>query len=283
MAITYEKLMNLKAEPLEFSYTERDSIFYALSVGLGRNPVDADELSYVYENAVLRAVPSQASVVARRNILLGSGIDRSRVVHGEQRLTLNRPLPPRGEVIARSRVVEALDKGEGKGALIYVETAVSDAGSGELLFSTLSTSFARGDGGFGGPEGPGLAPHTVPERPPDLSVETTTRPEQALLYRLNGDLNPLHADPVLARSVGFEAPILHGLCSYGIACRQILGSVAAYDNTRIATFDVRFSAPIYPGETIVTQIWVDGSVVSYESFCKERQVKILSNGKCTLN
>ena len=145
-----------------------------------------------------------------------------------------------------------------------------------------NTIFARGDGGFGGPTGPVIEVHQLPNRAPDLRHVTETRLDQALLYRLNGDRNPLHADPELAKRAGFKAPILHGLCSYAIACRAVLATVCDYDPTRIASFDVRFTSPVFPGETIVTEIWVDGDVVSFRSLVEARGVVSINNGKCLL-
>ena len=283
MTVTYEQLMALRADNQTFSYSAKDTILYALSIGLGRDPLNLAELDFVFEGRGPRVVPSQAAVVGRRNILLGSGIDRAKSVHGEQRLTFHRPLPPAADCIANMRVTEVLDKGAGKGAVIYIETVVTEAASGEKLFTGLSTTFARGDGGCGGPDAGGLPPHEVPARRPEMVVDTATRPDQALLYRLNGDFNPLHADPELARKVGFKGPILHGLCTYGIACQQILASVCAYDESRIAGFDVRFSAPVYPGDVVTTEIWVDGTIVSFQSFCRVRDARVLSHGKCVLN
>ncbi len=162
------------------------------------------------------------------------------------------------------------------------ETRVRSAADGAPLFTLGSTVFARGDGGFGGPAGSGPEPHRLPERAPDLVVALETRPDQALLYRLSGDRNPLHADPALARRVGFPAPILHGLCTYGTACRAVLQSVCGYDHTRITGFDVRFSSPVYPGETIATELWVDGKIVSFRCRAVVRDVTVINNGKCTL-
>ena len=281
MAIHYERLMALKRDGDRFRYGDRETMLYALGVGMGRDPLNEDELPYVFEKGALKTVPSMASVLARVPLLKDCGYDYSKVLHGEQRLTLHRPLPQEGELIADSRVTEAYDKGAGKGAVIYTETKVRLAG-GAPLFTQHSTTFARGDGGFGGPAGSGPAPHALPDRKPDQTVTLETRKDQALLYRLNGDRNPLHADPVLAKKVGFPAPILHGLCTYGTACRAILQSVAKYDHTKIAGFDVRFSAPVYPGESIATDLWVDGKTVSFRCRVPERDVVVINNGKCTL-
>lgn len=282
MALDYDRLMSLSRNGDRFAYGDRETMLYAIGVGMGRDPYDPEELRYVFEKDGLRTVPSMATVLTRTNLLEGCGYDYTKVVHGEQRLTLHRPLPAEGELIADSRVTEAYDKGAGKGAVIYVETTVRSAADDKPLYTLLSTSFARGDGGFGGPSGSGPEPHPVPDRPADRSCTLETRTDQALLYRLNGDRNPLHADPELARKVGFPVPILHGLCTYGTACRAVLQTVCGYDHTRIRAFDVRFSAPVYPGESIVTDMWEDGDTVSFECRVPERDVTVIKNGRCQL-
>jgi len=223
-----------------------------------------------------------ASVLARGNIVGPLNLDMTLVLHGEQRLTVHTPLPPSGVLICDSRVVDVLDKGAGKGALVYTETVVRLDGEAAPLLTVGGTIFARGDGGFGGPAGPTPEVHQVPERAPDFRHITQTRADQALLYRLNGDRNPLHADPAVATSAGFPVPILHGLCSYAIACRAVLASVCDYDPAKIASFDVRFTSPVYPGETIATEIWVDGEVISFRCRVEERGVTSINNGKCIL-
>lgn len=280
--IHYENLMGLKREGERFRYTDRDTLLYAVSVGMGRDPLDADELRYVYEKTALRTVPSMATVLTRIPLLKDCGYDYSKVVHGEQRLTLHQPLPPQADLIADARVVAAYDKGAGRGALIYTETDVRLADGGQALYTLLSATFARGDGGFGGPAGAGPAPHPIPARAPDCTETFETRADQALLYRLNGDRNPLHADPDLARRVGFPAPILHGLCTYGIACRALLKMAAGYDHRRICALDVRFSRPVYPGETIETQMWLDGSTVSFRCIVFQRGAVVIDHGRCLL-
>jgi acyl dehydratase len=274
--------MSLKREGDRFQYTDRETMLYAIGVGFGRDPYDANELPYVFEKGELKTVPSMATVLARTPLLKDCGYDYTKVVHGEQRLALHRPLPQEGELIADTRVTEAYDKGPGRGAVIYTETKVRSAADNKPMFTLVSTTFARGDGGFGGPSGSGPDPHKLPERKPDATLALETRIDQALLYRLNGDRNPLHADPDLAKRAGFPVPILHGLCTYGTACRAVLTEVCKYDHTKIRGFDVRFSAPVYPGETIVTEMWVDGPIVSFRSRLKERDVVVINNGRCTL-
>ena len=283
MSLDYERLMGLKRDGDRFSYTDRETMLYAIGIGMGADPLDRNELPFVFEQPALKTVPSMATVLTRIPLLKDCGYDYTKVVHGEQRLTLHRPLPAEGELVASARVTAAYDKGAGKGAVIYTETVARAAGDGQPMFTLHSVTFARGDGGFGGPPGSGPAPHTLPERRPDVTVTLATRKDQALFYRLSGDRNPLHADPELARRVGFRAPILHGLCTYGIACRAILQTVAAYDHTRIVGFDVRFSSPVYPGESIATDIWVDGKVVSFRCRIPERGgIVVINNGRCLL-
>jgi acyl dehydratase len=283
MAVTYESLMALKSLGDEFTYTDRETMLYALGVGMGRDPMNADELPYVYENG-LKTIPTMASVIAWGQRTIGlAGINYLMVVHGEQRLTMHKPLPASATIISDERVTGAVDKGPGKGALIYTEKVIRLKDTNELLCTTGGTIFARGDGGFGGPSTGGPEPHEIPARKADVSCETDTRADQALLYRLSGDRNPLHSDPNIAKMAGFPRPILHGLCSYGTACRAVLSTICKYDHTMIAGFDVRFSAPVFPGETIVTEMWKDGNIVSFRSKVKERDVVVLNNGKCTLN
>jgi acyl dehydratase len=274
--------MSQKLENAPYVYTERDTMLYALSIGMARDPLNEDELPYVFEKGGLKTVASQACVIARPNLLLDVGLDRTKLLHGEQRLVLHRPLPPAAKLRADARVLEAYDKGAGKGAVIYTETTVREEGDSQPLATLVSSVFCRGDGGFGGVKGSGLPPHEVPTRKPDLTTVAQTRADQALLYRLNVDRNPLHADPALAARAGFKAPILHGLCSYAIACRDILAYVCKYDHTRLREFDVRFTSPVYPGEKITTEIWVDGTTVSFRCSVAERGVTVLNNGRCAL-
>lgn len=282
MAMNYDHLMSLVEEGVRREYSDRETMLYALGVGMGRDPLDEQELDFVYERGALKTVPTMATVLTRSALLRTSGFDYTKVLHGEQRLALHRPLPPSGSLIADSRVVAAYDKGPDKGAVILTETKVRSADDGAPLFTLGSTVFARGDGGFGGPAGSGPEPHRLPERAPDLVVPLETRPDQALLYRLNGDRNPLHVDPALAKRVGYPAPILHGLCTYGTACRAILQAVCGYDHTRITGFDVRFSSPVYPGETVTTELWIDGDIVSFRCRITSRDVVVINNGQCRL-
>ena len=166
--------------------------------------------------------------------------------------------------------------------MVQRQTVVKDAASGDKLVTILSSTFARGDGGFGGPTEGQPEPHQVPTRSPDMTVDITTRPDQALLYRLSGDRNPLHSDPEFATRAGFKVPILHGMCTYGITCRGVLQTYADYDSTAFRRHAVRFSSPVFPGETITMDLWKDGNIISFEARVKARNVTVVKNGRTEL-
>ncbi len=280
MPLDYDKLMNWPFPELEHSYTERDTMLYALGVGCGHDPLDPADLAYVYEDG-LRTLPTMAVVLGYPGFWLKdpeSGVDWRKTLHGEQGLVLHRPLPAAGTVLGRTRIREILDKGEGKGALMYSVRDVVEKASGDLLCTVTSTTFMRGEGGFGGPTGPAPAPHPMPNGDPKLVLDLPTLPQAALIYRLSGDTNPLHADPAVARAVGFDRPILHGLATYGVAGRAVLRGCCDNDPAQLKRLDVRFSAPVYPGETIRTEMWVDGETVSFRCRAVERDTVVLNNG-----
>lgn len=282
MAIRYDHVMGLTARDQAFAYGDRETMLYALGIGLGADPMDRGELSFVYENG-LRTVPTMATVMAWGAGRVGdTGINYAMVVHGEQRLTVHRPLPGAAEILADSRFLECLDKGPGKGAVLVQETVIREKGSDAPLCTLVSSIFARADGGFGGPSEGGPAVHAVPDRAPDLEIDIPTRPDQALLYRLSGDRNPLHSDPDFARAVGFPRPILHGLCTYGLTCRAVMKAYCDNDPTRILAHDVRFSAPVFPGETVSVQLWRDGDTVSFEARVKAREAVVIRNGRSVI-
>ena len=282
MAIDYDHLMSLRARDERFSYTDRDTMLYALAVGMGRDPLDQNELAYVYEGSGLRTVPTMASAVAWSGLLEDCGWDFSRVLHGEERLTLHQPLPDAGTLLLDSKVTAVHDKGPDKGAVIYTESQARRENDGGAVFTLGRTIIARADGGFGGSPGSGRQAHPIPKGEPDLSCTLRTRSDQALVYRLCGDRNPLHANPALARRLGFPVPILHGLCTSGIACRAILKTICEYDHTLINEFDVRFSAPVFPGETIVTEMWQEANIISFRVRVQERDLIVLNHGRCVL-
>jgi acyl dehydratase len=284
MAINYDKLMAWPFEDVRHRYTQRDTMLYALGVGLGTDPCNETELRFVYEKDLL-ALPTLPVVLGYPGMWLkdpATGVDWVRLVHGEQGLRLHRPIPAEGEVIGRTKVTGIVDKGADKGALVYTERTVSDAASGELLATLSSTTFCRADGGFGGPSGPVKTVHELPARTPDHSIDFATQPRAALIYRLSGDYNPLHAEPAVASAAGFKQPILHGLATYGIAGWALTQSVCGGNPAAVQSIDVRFSSPVYPGETIRTELWVDGKVVSFRSRVVERDVVVLNNGRAEL-
>jgi acyl dehydratase len=281
MTINYEKLLALKIPEVEHSYTDKDTILYALGVGVGHDPLDPDQLPFVYEKN-LKALPTFAAVLGYPGFWardLDTGIDWVKLVNGEQGVTLHRPLAPTGSVIGRTRILEAIDKGPGKGALVYTERTVTDKASGALIATVTQTSFCRGDGGFGGLPREAPPPHPIPDRRPDAVCDLATRPEAALIYRLSADRNPLHADPEIAKSAGFPRPILHGLGTFGVAGHALLRTVCGYNPTRLTSINARFSAPVFPGETLRTEIWRTGEVVSFRTRIVERDAIAINNGR----
>jgi acyl dehydratase len=281
MAIEYPAILELKRSGMEFSWTDRETMLYALGIGLCADPMDKNELPFVYE-ANLKAVPTLASVVAWGAQPGNMNINFMMVVDGERTITFHKPMPGAGNIVAESRVVGAWDKGAGKGAVISTETVLREKASGDKLATLLGSLFARGDGGFGGPSEGQPAPHPVPARAPDRTVDIPTTPNQALIYRLSGDRNPLHADPEFAKMAGFPRPILHGMCTYGVTCRAVLQTYAEYDPARFRSHGARFSAPVFPGETITVDLWKDANVISFEARVKSRNVTVIKNGRTEL-
>jgi acyl dehydratase len=285
MPIVYEKLLALNIPEVEHAYTEKDAILYALGLGLGQDPMNEDELAFVYEKA-LKVLPTYALVLGYSPYWLRnpeSGVTWNKVVHGEQSFTVHKPVAGKGTVIGKTRIVEVIDKGEGKGALVYSERKVTDKATGDLVATLKQTTFCRADGGFGGPAREAPPVHAIPDRAPDLVCDLPTRPEMALVYRLSGDINPLHADPAFAKAAGFPRPILHGLATFGVAGHAILKSVCGYDTARLTGMAGRFSAPVYPGETIRTEMWRDRNVVSYRARVVERDIVAINNGRAEIS
>jgi acyl dehydratase len=282
MTIEYETLRNFSIPEVRQRLTPRDTILYALSIGLAQDPMDPRQLDFVDHHRTLKAMPSMAVVLGHPGFWLANpatGVDAVRLVHGEQGIVIHHPLPVEGEIIGRTRVVGLIDKGPGAAALLYTEKEVIEATTGRPLATTASTTFLRGQGGFGGPAGPVKPAHPVPAGPPDITLDLTTRPEQALYYRLNGDDNPLHADPAVAAKAGFPRPILHGLCTLGVVCHALIASLAGYDAQRLRALDLRFSAPVFPGETIRTEIWRAGA---FQARSVERDALVVTNGRAVI-
>ena len=284
MAIDYDALINWKIPEVEQQLSKRDTILYALGVGLGADPGDENQLKFVYEPN-LQALPSMA-------IILGypgpwhahgeTGITRSHVVHGEQGFTIHQPLPVDRAILGLTKVVSVLDKGKDKGALVMTECTVRDKQTGDLICTLTSTTFCRADGGFGGPSGPGKAQHPIPATAPELTCDLPTLPQAALIYRLSGDYNPLHADPAYAKKAGFKMPILHGRATFSVAAHALLKTCCDYDASRFKSMEGRFSSPVYPGETIRTEMWRDGNIVSFRSTVPARGVTVLNNGRAEI-
>lgn len=280
MTIEYEKLLNYPIPEIRQTIRWQDTALYNFSIGLGQDPMDQKQLDFVYE-ARLKAMPSMAVVLGYPGFWLrnpDTGVDWTQVLHGEQSVILHKPLPAEGEIIGRSRISSIVDRGAGKGALLYNERVVLDARTGEKLATLEGTTFARGDGGFGGPSGPVKKPHPEPERAPDVTVDLPTRPEQAIVYRLNGDHNPLHIDPEVAAKAGFKQPILHGLCTFGVVAHALLRTCCDYAPEKFGRMDMRFSAPVFPGETIRTEIFHEEGGAAFRARVVERDVIVGSNG-----
>ena len=276
--------------PINHAYEHRDAQLYALSLGLGADPLDAGQLRFVYEGAdgnSLQAMPTFANVLAYPGFWArepDTGIDWRRLVHAEQEIVLHTTLPTRGSVVGHNRVSALWDRGEGKGAFMQQRREVCDVASGTLLATVTQLSLLRGNGGFGDGASAGAPPipHAIPERKPDHVCDLPTMPQAALIYRLNGDHNPLHADPTVARAAGFERPILHGMATMGIAAHAVLATLLGYDAARFAGMRVRFTAPALPGDTLRTELWVDGNVVSLRTTAIERGAVVLNNARVDL-
>ena len=279
--MNYEALMGFEIPEARQTFGPLDAVRYALSIGLGRDPLDPWQLQFVDDHKGPRIVPSFCSVLGHPGFWLAdprTTVDAGRVVHAEQGFSLKAPIPSAGTVVGKTRIVDIVDKGAQKGALLYLEKTLSDTDTGAIIATETRTIMLRGDGGYDGPSG---TPRSAPEEPagePDRTVAVATRPEQALLYRLNGDPNPLHLDPAIAQKAGFERPILHGLCTFGIACHAILRAFAADDPEALRSMSARFSAPVFPGETVEVEMWRNGA---FRARAVERDVFVLRNGLAT--
>jgi len=282
MAIDPDRLLALDIPDVRHSFGWKDTITYALGLGFGMDPLDADELRFVDETK-LSAVPTMANVLAYPGFWmrdLDTGLDWVRIVHGEQSMQLFQPLPTEGTVIGKTRIVDLVDKGADRGALVFVERAISDEASGEALALLRQTVFCRADGGFGGKRSSAYQLKKLPEGGPDQTIEVPTHSQMALIYRLSGDLNPLHSDPEVARKAGFDRPILHGLATFGVACRGLMKALCPGEPEAITRLEGRFSAPVFPGETISFDIWklADGEA-AFRARVAAREATVLSNGR----
>ncbi len=282
MSTSYDKLVSLEFPEVHDNYTERDTMLYALTLGMGQNPTSPEHLRQVYEQD-LCAVPTMCVTLAHPGFWprdLNTGLNYAHIVHGAQQLRMHRELPPSGSVIGKSRIRDVIDKGKDKGALVYFERKLVDTKDKTPICTMEQTLFCRGDGGMGGSQNqPPMLPG-IPERTPDFVVSEQTSPQTALLYRLNGDMNPLHADPQIAQNAGFEKPILQGLATYGFAAQALIRTLCKGDPRRLIALDVRFTAPVYPGETLMTKIWktAEGNAAVQVSV-PARETIVIDNGK----
>lgn len=285
MPLNYDEVMALKNIGQKYSWTDREVMLYAYGIGMGADPMDLKELAFVnegyYTPRELKVVPTYASVAAWGSNAGHIDLNRVMVVDGERDITFHRPLPVQASITADSSILGLFDKGKDKGAVVLRKTVLKND-KGEDLATIVASTFARGDGGFGGPSEGQPEAHPIPKRAPDLTVDISTRPDQALIYRLCGDRNPLHSDPEFARRAGFDRPILHGMCTYGLSCRAVLQTYADYDPLAFKQHAVRFSAPVFPGETVSFDLWKDGNIVSIEGRVKSRNVTVIKNGKTVL-
>ena len=286
--IDYAKLKARHFPDAVQTYTQKDTMLYALGLGYGHDPMDEQQLQVVYEKA-LKALPTMAVVLGYPGFWMkdpDSGIDWVRLVHGEQSLTVHKPLPVAGTVVGTSHIKAIVDKGPGKGALVFQQRKLIDKATGDLLATIDHLTFCRADGGFSdqpgnGPRGgdPMPAPKAAtPETAPHFVCDLPTLSQAALIYRLCADDNPLHAEPAVAKAAGFPRPILHGLATYGVAGHAILKTCCDYDPARLKALSVRFSSPVFPGETIRTEIWRDGSRVQFRARSVQRDIVVLSHG-----
>jgi acyl dehydratase len=284
MALDYDKLMRMKLEATRQTYSRKDTILYALGVGVGaKDPLDVGELKYVYEQQLL-ALPTLAVTLAGGPMRLADpefGINFRLLLHAEQSLQLHRPLPVEGTVSSEMTIDEIYDKGAAKGAVLYMTRKLFNAASGDLLVTMGTVAFLRGDGGFGGKSDGAPKPRAVPmDRAADLTAELPATVNQALIYRLAGDHNPLHIDPQVAHAAGFERPILHGLCVYGMAGRSLIKVLCGDDPTRLRRLDVRFTHPVFPGEPLRADIWRhQGGDASFRVVASARNAVVVDFGR----
>lgn len=287
MGLDYDKVKNWPQPVVTQAYTERDSMLYALGLGAAMgNPPAADDLQYVYEGVAggqLAALPTMAAVLALPPFWMQdpeTGIDWKKILHGEQFLRMHRPLPPAGRMRSQCRIDEIYDKGADKGAVLIQTRELIDDSSGERIATIGASVFMRGNGGFGGKAEGAPRPHALPgDRAPDLVLDLPTRPEAAAIYRLSGDYNPLHIDGEVARSAGFPVPILHGMATYGIAGRALLKLLCGNQAARLRALDCRFASPVFPGETVRTEVWHQGpGKAGFRCKVVERDLLVLNNG-----
>ncbi len=287
MPLNAQRLLDFQLGPERVQLSAHSTILYALGGGFGHDPADREQLRYVYEKD-LRASPTMACVIGQAGPWIHRhpdfGVTKSAIVHGEQGFTMHSTLPTQGPVIALTSVTEVVDKGPERGALVLSRTELSNE-DGELLATSASTLLCRADGGFAGAsqvQQPTASSRELPSRAPDLVCDLPTIAQQALIYRLSGDDHALHVDPDFAREAGFDRPILHGNCTFAIAGHALLRTCCAYEASQLRAMACRFTAPVYPGETVRTEIWRDKTSLQFRCVVPERDVVVLSNGSARL-
>jgi len=282
--LDYQSVRNWDFGDIEHTYTQRDTLLYALGVGMGFDPLDAGQLRFVFEKD-LQVLPSMVAVLGTPGFWWRdprTGADWVKLVHGEQRIRILRPLPAAAKLIAKNRVISVTDKGAGKGAIAVIQRDIYEAGGGEALAQTTQVTFLRGDGGFSAQSGtsdpPPEALPAVPDSTPEVELDLPSLTQAALIYRLSGDYNPLHADPEVARKAGFPRPILHGLCTFGMATHAVVKAMCHYRADELRAMAVRFTSPVYPGETVRFQLWRRGKHVHLRARVEARDTIVLNNG-----
>lgn len=283
MPIDPSKALAHKFAPTKSGYHQDQVILYHLGIGAGVPQTDPNELAYTYEKNLkvlpsFGVIPTFAALGSIVGGVPGLSFNPALLLHGEQDIEIHRPLPVAAKLENQGRIAGLYDKG--KAALAVLEVATKEDG-GAPLFTNRFSLFLRGEGGFGGERGPEIG-NEAPDRKPDLVVESPTLPQQALLYRLSGDKNPLHCDPDFAKMAGFETPILHGLCSFGIVCKAAVDKALGGDVAKVARYQARFRGVFFPGETMVTSIWRAGNRLLLASASKERNAPVISNAAITL-
>src|SRR5271165_4925329 len=280
MPIQLDRLVGHRLPEIAQSYTPRDAILYALGVGLGRDPCNREDLMFIVEDG-LETLPTFAVTLASPGMWIKApefGVDFVKLVHAEQAASFHAPLPPQGDVIGSAEVLSLTDRGAERGAIVVLERKIRDARSGLVYCALQQTLLLRGDGGFGGP--PALSvPGIIPERPPDLTGQAIVDPRAALIYRLSGDRNPLHADPDFARRAGFDRPILHGLASYALAGVTV-ARACGFSPTKITALQSRFSDVVFPGDVLDFRVWRDEGKATFQAFVGDR--KVLDQGQVAL-
>ncbi len=285
MTIDPAKIASIAAYSEVIDYSGKQTRLYALAVGAGSDPMDEGDLAYVDPGRPLKTLPSMAVVLCPRETPTFDQLSINHpemMLHAEQQLTIFKPLRPSGKMVIEDRIGAVFDRGPERGAMIHYQVSGRYEDESEPCFMTTMVSLARGDGGFGGtPPDPARKAQAIPDRLPDIELQCATRPEQALWYSLTGDTNPIHISPRIAKKVGFERPILHGLCSYGMICRVLIQHFADGNPDRLKQYDVRFSAPVTPGDTLQISVWREGSnQVTFRVTSAMTGQKLLDNGLC---